>query len=157
MRRVARQYLDFGPTLAAEKLSERDGLRVSRETLRQWMTAAGYWKPRRPAREVHLWRPRRPCLGELVQMDTSEHPWLEGRGGAEPVLVSMIDDATGRQEKRFFPADTTEANLAMLGRWRRRWGRPQAIDADRDSIFRDCSTIIANCLGCWGELADIYS
>jgi len=136
MREVARSYGDFGPTLAAEKLEERDGLAVSRETLRQWMTAAGLWKPRRPAREVHLWRPRRSSFGELVQMDTSEHGWFEGRAAAEPVLVSMIDDATGRQRKRFFPSDTTEANLEMLGRWLRRHGRPGAIYADRDSIFK---------------------
>ncbi len=133
---VKRQYGDFGPTLAAEKLSERDGLGVSRETLRQWMIAEGLWKPRRPAREVHLWRPRRSSFGELVQMDTSEHAWLEGRGEAEPVLVSMIDDATGRQAKRFFASDTTEANLKTLGRWLRKHGRPLAIYADRAGIFR---------------------
>jgi len=136
MAQVARQYGDFGPTLAAEKLSERDGLPVSRETLRGWMMAEGLWKPRRPARQVHLWRPRRSSFGELVQMDTSEHAWFEGRGGAEPVLVSMIDDGTNRQAKRFFPADTTEANLAILGRWLRKHGRMLAVYADQDSIFR---------------------
>jgi len=134
--RVAATYRDFGPTLAAEKLQDRDGLAVSRETLRRWMTAEGLWKPRRPAREVHLWRARRSSFGELVQMDTSEHAWFEGRGMAEPVLVSMIDDATNRQAKRFFERDTTEANLEALGRWLRRHGRMQAIYADRDSIFR---------------------
>lgn len=132
---VRRQYRDFGPTLAAEKLSERDGLGVSRETLRGWMMAEGLWTPRRPAREVHAWRPRREGFGELVQMDTSEHAWFEGRGEAEPVLVSMIDDATGRQRKRFFPSDTTEANLETLGRWLRQHGRMLAIYADRHSIF----------------------
>ncbi|MGB2976059.1 MAG: ISNCY family transposase [Phycisphaerae bacterium] len=136
MGRVVRQYRDFGPTLATEKLAERDGLRVSRETLRGWMMAEGLWKPRRPRREVHLWRPRRPSFGELVQMDTSEHAWFEGRGDAEPVLVKMIDDATSRTLLRFFPADTTEANLQMLGLWLRRHGRPGAIYADRDSIFK---------------------
>jgi transposase len=136
LEEVKCQYRDFGPTLAAEKLQERDGVLVSRETLRQWMTAEGLWQSRRPARQVHLWRPRRPSFGELVQMDTSEHAWLEGRGEAEPVLVSMIDDATGRQLKRFFPRDTTQANLEVLGRWLRRYGRPLAIYADGDSVFR---------------------
>jgi len=131
---VKRQYRDFGPTLAAEKLRERDGVRVSRETLRQWMMAEGLWQSRRPVRQVHLWRRRRPSFGELVQMDTSEHAWLEGRG--EAVLVSMIDDATGRQLKRFFPQDTTAANLEVLGLWLRRYGRPLALYADGDSIFR---------------------
>jgi len=136
MGRVARQYRDFGPTFAAEKLQEREGLVVSRETLRGWMMAEGLWTPRRPRREVHLWRPRRPSFGELVQMDTSEHAWFEGRGEAEPVLVKMIDDATSRTVLRFFPADTTEANLEVLGRWVRRHGRPLAIYADQDSIFQ---------------------
>jgi hypothetical protein len=137
MGRVVRQYRDFGPTFAAEKLQEREGLVVSRETLRGWMISEGLWTPRRPAKEVHLWRPRRPSFGELVQMDTSEHAWFEGRPpGREPVLVSMIDDATGRQVKRFFPSDTTEANLQVLGLWLRRHGRPLALYADRDSIFQ---------------------
>lgn len=136
MAQMAKTYRDFGPTLAAEKLQERDGLAVSRETLRQWMTAEGLWKPRRPAREVHLWRPRRSSFGEMVQMDTSEHAWFEGRGVSEPVLVSMIDDATNRQAKRFFARDTTKANLEALGRWLRRHGGPLALYADQDSIFR---------------------
>jgi transposase len=34
---VRERYWDFGPTLAAEKLLEDDGVTVSRETLRQWM------------------------------------------------------------------------------------------------------------------------
>jgi transposase len=134
--RVVRRYRDFGPTFAAEKLQERESLVVSRETLRRWMIAEGLWTPRRPAKEVHLWRPRRSSFGELVQMDASEHAWFEGRAEAEPVLVSMIDDATGRQAKRFFASDTTESNLELLGRWLRRHGRPLALYADRDSIFK---------------------
>ena len=44
---VRERYVDFGPTLAAEKLAERDGLTVSRETLRQWMSEAGLWLSRK--------------------------------------------------------------------------------------------------------------
>ncbi|MCA1444973.1 hypothetical protein I6F07_33470, partial [Ensifer sp. IC4062] len=40
---VRERYADFGPTLAAEKLAEHDGLTVSRETLRKWMAEAGLW------------------------------------------------------------------------------------------------------------------
>ncbi len=36
-------YSDSGPTLAAEKLSERD-LVVSSETLRRWLLDEGHWK-----------------------------------------------------------------------------------------------------------------
>ena len=43
--------------------------------------------------KIHEWRPRRSRFGELVQWDTSEHDWLEGRGD-EMLLINMIDDAT---------------------------------------------------------------
>jgi hypothetical protein len=34
-------YPDFGPTLAAEKLAERDGIVVSRETIRRIQVKQG--------------------------------------------------------------------------------------------------------------------
>ena len=49
---VRERYADFGPTLAAEKLAERHGLRVSRETLRQWMAEAGLWLSRKQRRTL---------------------------------------------------------------------------------------------------------
>ncbi len=63
-------YADFGPTLAAEKLAERHGCTVSRETLRQWMIADGLWVDRRHRLpSPHQPRRRRDCVGELVQID----------------------------------------------------------------------------------------
>ena len=93
---VQARYRDFGPTLAAEYWAEKHGVEVSKETLRQWLMEAGVWKARRRrVEEAHLWRARRSCWGELVQWDTSEHDWLEGRG-PKLYLVAMIDDATSR-------------------------------------------------------------
>lgn len=77
---VRERYADFGPTLAAEKLAEHDGLTVSRETLRQWMSEAGLWLSRQQRRTFHQLRLRREAYGELVQIDGSEHRWFEGRG-----------------------------------------------------------------------------
>ena len=91
---VHEHYSDFGPTLAAEKLAARHGLRVGVETLRQWMMSDGLWKDRRHRLpSPHQPRRRRDCLGELVQIDGSEHAWFEGRG---PVctLLAFVDDAT---------------------------------------------------------------
>ena len=80
---VRERYSDFGPTLAAEKLSELDGLNVGVETLRQWMIGAGLWVRRKDRlKRVHQPRARRDCLGELVQIDGSEHWWFENRGRA---------------------------------------------------------------------------
>src|SRR5450759_4574644 len=40
---IRERYSDFGPTLAAEKLSELHGIRLGRETIRQWMMVGGCW------------------------------------------------------------------------------------------------------------------
>ena len=78
---VSEQYGDYGPTLASKVLTSDHAIEVSRETLRQWMSQAQIWKPRsQKIKQVHVWRERRQQRGELVQWDTSEHLWLEGRG-----------------------------------------------------------------------------
>jgi len=79
---VRENHSDFGPTLAAEKLAERHGCTVSRETLRGWMVADGLWRDRRARLpSPHQPRRRRECVGELVQIDGSEHAWFEDSGG----------------------------------------------------------------------------
>src|SRR5690349_7888832 len=92
---------DFGPTFAAEQLAKQHQIHVGKETLRGWMIEGGLWRrTTRDIAEVHAWRPRRSAFGELVQWDTSEHDWLEGRGPVR-YLVRMIDDATSWSWGRF--------------------------------------------------------
>jgi hypothetical protein len=134
LRAYRRCYADFGPTLASEKLAEQ-GLAVCPQTLRRWLIAEGLWQRRRRRDPHRRRRARRECFGELIQMDASEHDWLEGRG-EDMVLISMIDDATNRTLARFYPSGTTEAHLDLLGRWLRRHGRPVALYTDRHSIFQ---------------------
>ena len=82
---------DFKPTFASEQLAKRHQIQVSKETLRQWMMAEGIWQSKgRKVKEVHQWRPRRSHYGELVQGDTSDHDWLEGRGEPVQHLMRMI-------------------------------------------------------------------
>jgi hypothetical protein len=135
LTRVSQRYADFGPTLAAEHLAQ-DGLALSRETLRKWMTQAAFWRPRsQRVKKIHVWRERRARFGELVMQDSSPFRWLEDRG---PVcqLIAMIDDATSRMYARFVEHDTTEENLRVFGGWLRRYGRPLAHYTDKNSIFR---------------------
>lgn len=71
--------MDLGPTLAAESLAKREGVKISKEALRKLLIAAGVWKARpRRVKEVHTWRLRRDCRGELVQWDTSDMPGWKG-------------------------------------------------------------------------------
>src|SRR6266446_5202080 len=135
LTRVGQRYADFGPTLAAEHLA-KDGFRVSRETLRTWMTKAAFWHPRsQRVKKIHVWRERRASFGELVMQDSSPFRWLEERGPACQ-LIALIDDATSRVWARFTEHDTTEENLRTLGGWLRRYGRPLAHYTDKNSIFR---------------------
>jgi transposase len=129
-------YRGFGPTLASEYLANKHGMEVSRETVRRWMVDAGLWRPH-PQRleEVHLYRARRSRCGELVQWDTSEHDWLEGRG-ERLYLIAMIDDATSRLYARFVRSDSSEENLRTLWEYLERYGRPLAFYTDRASLFQ---------------------
>jgi transposase len=88
---VRERYADFGPTLAAEKLSEVHGPDLGVETLRQWMINAGLWVRRKDrVKRIHQPRARRDCLGELVQIDGSEHRWFEDRGPQSTLLVYSL-------------------------------------------------------------------
>ena len=127
-------YFGFGPTLAAEHLA-RQGLQVSRETLRKWMNAAGLRQSRRRhLKPVHVWRPRRAAFGELVMMDSSPFRWLEDRGPACH-LIAMIDDASSRVWGRLARHDSSEENLRTLGGWLERYGRPLALYTDKNGLF----------------------
>ena len=129
-------YRGFGPTLAAEYLAKKHKIDVSRETVRQWMIGAKLWKARKQHIEkVHGWRPRRSRFGELVQWDTSDHDWLEGRG-EEILLINMIDDATSRWFARFVSSDSTVENMNHLERYLKKHGRPLAYYTDKASIFQ---------------------
>jgi hypothetical protein len=135
LARIRQRYADFGPTLAAEHLAQ-EGLIVSRETLRKWMTQAAFWRPRRQrVKKIYVWRERRASFGELVMQDSSPFRWLEDRGPACQ-LIAVIDDATSKFWARFTEHDTTEENLRTLGGWLERYGRPVAHYTDKNSIFR---------------------
>ena len=132
---VGREYADFGPTLASEYLQQHHGIAVSRETLRKWMMRAGLWKRKKQRlQEIHIWRKRRSCFGELVQWDTSEHNWLEGRG-PKIYLIAMVDDATSRGMARFAQHDSTAENMRLLWAWLERYGRMVEAYTDRAGLF----------------------
>ncbi|MBU1315498.1 MAG: ISNCY family transposase [Alphaproteobacteria bacterium] len=129
-------YADFGPTLATEKLAERDGLRMSRETVRNWMVDAGLWLPRKQRRTFHQPRLRREAYGELVQIDGSEHRWFEDRGPPCSLLV-FVDDATGRlMQLRFVRSESAFTYFEALELYLKRHGAPIAFYSDKHSVFR---------------------
>ena len=129
------KYRDFGPTLAAEKLLELDGFRVSRETLRQWLLSAGLWTKRRKHRGHRRWRTRKECFGEMVQMDGSHHAWLEDRG-PQLVLMGYSDDATGIVHGQFYDYEGTMPALDSFKRYVRKYGLPLSIYLDKHTTYK---------------------
>jgi transposase len=128
------RYLGFGPTLAAEKLEEENGIRVGHETLRRWLIAGGMWEKQRKVPKHRQRRERRHCFGDLIQMDGSHHEWFEGRG-PKGCLLSMVDDATGITMAIMAEEETTEAAMMLLKEWIMTYGIPRALYTDRKNVY----------------------
>ena len=125
----------FGPTLASEHLAADHGLEVPRETLRRWMLAAGLWSRRRKRQPHRKRRQRKAHFGELIQVDGSHHPWLEGRG-PKGCLMNFVDDATGVALGRFSSEETTWAAADLLEAWVRQYGVPKALYCDWKNVYK---------------------
>src|SRR4051794_23977818 len=134
---VRERYSDFGPTLAAEKLAEQHGCMISRETLRGWMIEVGLWADRRHRLpSPHQPRRRRDCVGELVQIDGSEHAWFEDRG-ASCTLLAFVDDATSRlMLLRFVASESAFDYFRATRAYLEAHGKPVAFYSDKHNIFR---------------------
>jgi transposase len=131
------KYKGFGPTLAHEKLVEREKLKLSDESVRQLMITEELWKPRKVKQVVvHQLRERRACFGELVQIDGSPHDWFEGRAEA-CVLLVFIDDATGKLVQLLFVESESFFSYCQAAEeYFQRCGKPVAFYSDKNSIFR---------------------
>ncbi len=129
------RYKGFGPTLAAEKLLEGQRIQVSDETLRGWLIESGDWKRSRKRRGHRQWRERKGHCGEMVQMDGSDHDWLEGRGPA-CVLMGYIDDATGRGFGKFYEYEGTWPAMDSFGSYIQRYGIPLKVYLDKHTTYK---------------------
>lgn len=128
-------YQGFGPTLASEKLLERDGIQISDETLRGWLLETGDWQRVRKKRKHRRWRERKAHYGEMVQMDGSHHGWFEGRG-PECVLMGYIDDATGEVFARFYDYEGTMPAMESFKLYIRRHGLALKVYLDKHSTYK---------------------
>jgi transposase len=134
---IHQRYTDFGPTLAREKLLECHGLTLGKETVRQLMMGAGLWSTRRQhAPPIHQPRVRRACIGELIQIDGSDHAWFEDRAPPCTLLV-YIDDATSQlMALHFTPTESTFGYFEATRQYLQRHGKPVAFYSDKAAVFR---------------------
>lgn len=129
------RYVDFGPTLFCEKLAERDGIELGRETARRWLLEAGAWAGERQRQRHHRWRERKRYGGEMVQIDGSHHDWLEKRG-PKMVLMSCVDDASGRVHARFYEYEGTVPAMDIFRRYVERFGLPVSVYLDNHTTYK---------------------
>lgn len=129
------RYRGFGPTLAAEKLSEENGIRITDETLRKWLIASGDWQKARKKSVHRQWRERKQHCGAMVQMDGSHHDWFEGRD-PKCVLMGYIDDATNRAYGRFYEYEGTMPAMDSFKRYIRKHGIPLRVYLDKHGAYK---------------------
>jgi hypothetical protein len=135
IRLYRKKYEGFGPTLAAEKFKELDGIAISDETLRLWLIDSGDWKKARKRVQHRRWRERKGHHGEMVQLDGSHHDWFEGRG-PKCVLMGYIDDATGETFGRFYEYEGTRPAMDSFKRYTQKYGLPLSVYLDRHNTYK---------------------
>ena len=120
-----------------ELLREREGIYLSRPTVRRILVKAGIGSPRCRRSPQHRFRRKRmPQEGMLIQVDGSPHPWLEDRA-EKFVLLLAVDDATGTVAQAVFhPTEDTRGYLVLLEGLVRQWGIPLALYSDRHAAFK---------------------
>ena len=129
-------YADCNHQHMSELLAERDGIQISRASLRRMLLEAGLSSPRtRRAPKHRSRRERYPQEGMLLQRDASRHDWLQGRG-SWLTLVGAIDDATNVVPYALF-RETEDAHgyFLLMEHIVRAYGRPLAVYRDRHGIF----------------------
>ena len=118
-------------------LHEREGITLSRSSVRRIMEQAGLAPPRSHKRRIHRRRRQRyPQEGMLVQIDGSRHAWLEERG-PWLCLIAAIDDAPGTLAAAVFREEEDAAGYFLLvQQMLEQHGRPLALYHDRHGIFQ---------------------
>lgn len=130
------RYAGLNHTHLAELLTEREGIVLSRSTVRRLLVGAGLPSPRRRRPPRHRCRRQRmPQEGMLLQLDGSHHAWLEDRGAVITLLLA-VDDATGTVSHALFrEQEDTRGYLLLLHGVVDRCGIPLAVYTDRHAVF----------------------
>ena len=131
------RYSGTNHTHMSELLSEREGIDITRSTLRRLLVNAGENSPRRRRPPKHrVRRQRMPREGMLIQIDGSYHRWL-GKDGPQFTLLLAIDDATGIVVNAMFcELENTHSYFLLLDGLIRRCGIPIALYSDRHAVFK---------------------
>jgi len=131
------QYSAFNDSHFVQMLAEREGLCVSRETVRAIRRQEGI-RPKcsRRIRRHHKRRPRKECEGLMILWDGSVHRWF-GRQRPPCCLMAAVDDATGKIVGLFFTEhECSWAYLELLRQVISAYGIPLSVYQDRHSSLK---------------------
>jgi len=132
----ATKYSGFNHQQFTEKLVEKEGIKLSRSSVRNILLKAGIRSPRKRRPPKHRSRRERyPKEGMMLQTDGSPHDWLESRG-PKFCLIGAIDDATNTVPNACFQEqEDGQGYILILREIVLSKGIPGAIYHDRHSIF----------------------
>lgn len=144
LHHIRKEYKDFKPLFATEKLEEHHGMKLNPQTVRRWMIEENLWRQRKQKKVAYRsWRPRKEYFGELEQFDGSYHYWLEHRyceNDGTPIelcLLASIDDAKGNITKA--EISVNEGVVAVFTFWKSyvlTHGKPISIYLDKFSTYK---------------------
>lgn len=131
------RYAGFNQQHFSEMLAEREGIDLSRSTVRRILEQAGIASPRRRRPAKHRSRRERYAQeGMLVQIDGSPHRWF-GSQAPKQTLLAAIDDATGKVLGAVFrPEEDAQGYFLLIRMIVEKYGCPLAVYRDRHGIFQ---------------------
>lgn len=130
------KYKGFNITHMTEFLNEEENIKISRESTRQTLLEADLYTKWKKQPKHRSWREPSAREGQMLQFDTSDHEWLEGRG-PRLYLIGGADDATSKcPGARFALSDSCKENMRVLKRIVETNGIPLSFYCDKDSNFK---------------------
>jgi AraC-like DNA-binding protein len=132
---LCQKYPDFNNCHLADIFQEETGKKINHETIRNIRIEENLYKPNLKKRRPHK-RFEMQAFGQLIQLDTSQHPWIPTID-TELNLIACIDDFSRDPLVAFiFEHDTTWNNMKVTRYLIEKYGLPEAIYTDNDSIFK---------------------
>jgi len=129
------KYTGFNISHFTEMLEERERIFICRETVRGILLQKGSYEKKKKYPKHRSFREPMSKEGMMLQFDTSDHDWLEGRG-PKIKLIGGIDDATKEVPYALFALqDSVEENMATFKEIVKRKGIPLSLYVDKDSKY----------------------
>ena len=134
MKLANEKYFDFNFSHLSEMLEEQEGIKINRETLRQWLRPEGFGGKVRKQRRHRKRRKRSEKEGHMLFLDGSPHAWF---GEEKTTLLLSTDDSTGKPLYGLFrKEEDLEGCFGVCKEVFARFGRPSVFYLDRASQFK---------------------